>query len=138
MSQRRVHFPRTTAGQRKLLFETWEATQDVEAACQKAHVCAGTFYRWKPRYERGGQAALEHFASHAPKHPHRTPSAVEAQVLDLQRAHPAWGKQRLSSEVAKANGWVPMVSPNTVKRILKDAGLWSTIESTVKKGGLNP
>jgi hypothetical protein len=26
--------------------------------------------------------------------------------------------------MAKANNWVPLVSPNTVKRILRDAELW--------------
>lgn len=29
--------------------------------------------------------------------------------------------------MAKANNWVPLVSPNTVKRILKDAGLWEAV-----------
>jgi hypothetical protein len=28
------------------------------------------------------------------------------------------GKQRIADELAKANGWVPIVNPNTVKRIL--------------------
>jgi len=26
--------------------------------------------------------------------------------------------------MAKANNWVPLIRPNTVKRILSDAGLW--------------
>ncbi len=46
-----------------------------------------------------------------------------------------WGKQRIADELAKANTWVPVISPNTVKRILQDAGLW-TPAATPEKGGL--
>ncbi|MCC9078738.1 hypothetical protein FKZ61_021820, partial [Litorilinea aerophila] len=38
MAKRRTHFPHTTPQQRKLLFETWEATGNVTLACRKAHV----------------------------------------------------------------------------------------------------
>ncbi len=44
---------------------------------------------------------------------------------------------RIADELAKGNNWVPLVSPNTVKRILKDAGLWPEPEATAKKGALN-
>lgn len=36
-----VHFPLTTPGQRRLLFETWESTGSVTGACRKAHVGRG-------------------------------------------------------------------------------------------------
>jgi transposase len=133
MDEKHTCFPRTTVSQRRLLFETWEATQDVEAACRAAHVCRQTFYNWKPRFATGGYAALEHFASFAPKAPHCTPAAVAERVLALRREHPDWGKTRLADELAKANQWVPLVSPNTVRRILQEAGFWS--EAPAKKGG---
>lgn len=40
----RTHFPQTTPSQRRLLFETWEATGNVEQACRVAHVGQRTFY----------------------------------------------------------------------------------------------
>ena len=136
MSTKRIHFPQTTAQQRKLLFETWEATGNVTLACRKAHVGRGTFYYWKPRFDRYGYAGLEEFASRAPKEPCRTPSETEQRVISLRRKHPDWGKKRIADELAKANNWVPLVSPNTVKRILKDAGLWEAVEAEVgKKAG---
>lgn len=133
MNTKRVHFPETTAQQRKLLFETWEESGNVTAACRKAHVGRGTFYYWKPRFERYGYAGLEAFESRAPKEPHRTASKVEQQVIALRREHPDWGKKRIAEELARANNWVPLVSPNTVKRILKDAGLWEAVETEAKK-----
>lgn len=131
---KRIHFPLTTAQQRRLLFETWQATGDVALACHTAHVGRRTFYTWKPRFLAGGYAALDHFPSRAPNRTRRTPDLIEAQVIALRQQHLAWGKQRLADELAKANGWVPLVSPNTIKRILRDAGLWDTAPVTAKKG----
>ena len=130
----RIHFPLTTAQQRRLLFETWEATGDVDLACRTAYVSRRTFYAWKPRFAAGGYPALEHFASRAPKHTRRTADAVAEQVVALRQAHPDWGKQRIADELAKANQWVPLISPNTVKRILRDAGLWERATAPKKSG----
>jgi transposase len=135
MSKPHIHFPRTTADQRKLLFETWEASHNVIAACQRAHVARGTFYYWQPRFELGGYPALEQSQSHAPKEPARTAQDIEHRVIDLRRQNPTWGKRRIADELAKANSWEPLVSPNTVKRILIDAGLWTPLQATAKKGG---
>ncbi|MBM3128861.1 MAG: helix-turn-helix domain-containing protein [Chloroflexi bacterium] len=136
MSKQHIHFPRTTAGQRKLLFETWEANHDVTTACRRAHVARGTFYYWQPRFETGGYAALEHSQSRAPKKPARTAPDIEQRVIDLRRHNPQWGKRRIADELAKANCWEPVIRPNTVKRILIDAGLWTPLPATAKKGGL--
>jgi transposase len=130
----RIHFPLTTAQQRRLLFESWEATGDVDLACRTAHVGRRTFYTWKPRFVAGGYPALEHFASRAPHHTRRASDTVAEQVITLRQAHPDWGKQRIADELAKANHWVPLLSPNTVKRILRDAGLWPRAAAPKKSG----
>ena len=129
MDTKRIHFPQTTAQQRELLFETWEATGNVTEACRKAHVGRGTFYYWKPRFDEHGYAGLEEFESRAPKEPYRTPPDIEQKVIALRREHPKWGKKRIADELAKANNWVPLVWPNTVRRILEDASLWETEEA---------
>ncbi|MBN2002504.1 MAG: helix-turn-helix domain-containing protein [Anaerolineae bacterium] len=137
MEKKRTYFPRTTAQQRRLLFEVWEAGGSVAEACNQAHVCERTFFKWKPRFEAGGYAALEEFRSHAPKNPPRKAQEVEEKVMAMRRQHTDWGKKRIADELAKGNNWVPLVSPNTVKRILEDAGLWPEPEATAKKGALN-
>lgn len=124
MDQKRTYFPRTTASQRRLLFETWEETSDVATACRKAHVCRQTFYNWQPRFAAASYAGLEACASSAPKVPQQTAAAVAARVAELRRQNPSWGKQRIADELAQANNWVPVIAPNTVRRILRDAGLW--------------
>ena len=135
MNTKRTYFPETTAQQRKLLFKTWEAIGNVTQACRTAHVGRGTFYYWKSRFDKDGYAGLEAFASRAPKNPHRTPPETEQKVVDLKRAQAGWGMQRIADELAKANGWVPLISPHTVRRILKDAGLWEGLETGAEKKG---
>ena len=124
MDTQRTYFRVTTAQQRKLLYETWEATGSVTVACRKARVSRGTFYHWKSRFEKSGYAGLEKCVSHAPHKRNAKAPLIAEKVVELRRAHPEWGKARISQEMAKANNWVPIVSPNTVKRILQDADLW--------------
>lgn len=138
MTKKRTYFPPTTAQQRRLLFEIWEETRDREEACGKAHVAQSTFYHWKPRFEAGGYEALDEPLSHAPHRPKMVSPEIEERVIEMRRSQPDWGKRRIADELAKGNNWVPLVSPNTVKRILQDAGLWPEIENGAKKGGRKP
>ena len=133
MLARRIHYPRTTAQQRKLLFEIWEETGNISEACRKAHVGRGTFYYWRARFEEKGYEGLEEFADHAPKNPKRIEDKVEQAIIEMRKEHEDWGKKRIAQELAKKNNWVPVVSPNTVKRVLQDAGLWARIEEEAKK-----
>ncbi len=125
MSPKRTYFGFSTPQQRKLLFETWEATGSVPEACQKAHVSIGLFYYWKPRFEQYGYVGLEEFESRVAHKLNYKDTAIQQKVIAMRRENPDWGKARIANEMAKANYWVPLVSPNTVKRILEDAGLWS-------------
>lgn len=134
----RIHYPRTTGSQRKLLFETWEETKDVAKACSTARVSERTFYYWKPRFETGGYEALEQFASHAPQEPKRTAETIEQEVIELRRQNGSWGKRRIADELGKKNNWIPVISPNTVKRILQDADLWPQPETKSPKTKFEP
>ena len=128
MSPKRTYFGFSTAQQRKLLFEVWEATHNIEEACQQARVSERFFYYWKPRFEQNGYAGVEKFGSRVAHKVNKKDAAIEKRVLDLRRDNPDWGKTRISQEMAKANQWVPVVSPNTVRRMLQDAGLWPESE----------
>lgn len=136
MSKQRVYYPRTTAQQRQLLFETWEATGDVKLACQRAHVSERTFYKWKQRFVTGGYEGLRETKSHAPHQPRQVAAGVAERVVKLKQANPSWGKKRIADEMSRLNNWVPLVSHNTVRRILQEAGLWSVPAKSGQRGGL--
>ena len=127
--KKHIYYPRTTASQREVLFERWQETKDVRAACQKARVSERTFYYWKPRFEAKGYEALPEFQPLGAKKGSRTPPAVEEKVIKMRQANQKWGKRRIADELSKENNWVSLVSPNTVKRILEDAGLWEPEET---------
>jgi transposase len=134
MKAKHVYFPPTTPQQRKLLFETWEQSSNVSAACRKAHVGRATFYYWKSRFVENGYAGLETYEkAGVPKGTGRVAAEVQSKVAELHRAHADWGKRRLADEMAKANNWVPLISPNSVRRILFEAGMWKPEENRVKK-----
>jgi transposase len=138
MDKKRTYYRPTTAQQRRLLFESWEATGNVSEACRKAHVSRRTFYNWKPRFNQAGYPGLETTASSAPKEPQKKSDQIEKQVIEMRRQHPDWGKLRIANELSKSNSWVPLVSPNTVRRILQEAGLWSEPEALTKKKRTEP
>ena len=134
MKAKRVYFPPTTPQQRKLLFEVWEQTDNVTAACQKGHIGRTTFYYWKPRFQKDGYVGLEAYEkTGVPKGTGCVAADVENTVLELHDQHVDWGKHRLTDEIAKANNWVALVSPDTVRRILEDVGMWKPEEKRVKK-----
>jgi len=124
MSEKRTYYGYTTYQQRKLLFETWEETGKVKLACEKAHVSERLFYYWKRRFDEKGYRGLEEFASRAAHKLNKKDESIEQKVIETRREHGEWGKQRIADELARANNWEPIVSANTVRRILQTAGLW--------------
>ncbi len=132
----KTYYPATTVQQREMLFRTWEEIGSVTKACQKAHVGRNTFYLWKPRFEKEGYAGLVNSKKNGvPKGTGRVAGNVEGKVLELHTHNPKWGKHRLAHEIAKENNWVPLISPNTVRRVLEDAGMWKPEERKGKKTG---
>lgn len=133
MEKQRIHYPRTTPSQRKLLFKIWEETGDRAKACEEARVSEGAFYYWRPRFEAGRYEGVAQFASHAPQKPKRTSVKIAEEVIALRRENARWGKQRIADDLAQKNNWVAVISPNTVKRILQEAGLWPATQSVRAK-----
>lgn len=138
MSQKRTYYGFSTPQQRKMLFELWEASGNIAAACATARVSPSLFYYWKPRFDQAGYAGLEAFESRTAHHLNTKAEAIEQQVVALRRDNPDWGKARIMHEMAKAHNWVPVISPNTVKRILSDAGLWSDSGAEKKRSPHKP
>jgi len=135
MSPKRVYYGYTTPQQRKLLFESWEVTGSVTKACREARVSRGLFYYWKQRFDEKGYTGLEEYESRAAHKLNRKAEPIRQQVIKIRCEHPGWGKARISLEMSKANNWVPVVSPNAVKHILEETGLWSAQASREKKAG---
>ncbi|MBV7330258.1 helix-turn-helix domain-containing protein [Chloroflexi bacterium TSY] len=114
----------TTPQQRHQLFRLWEETGNANEACRRTGVSRATFYYWKPRFHSGGYDALNEMRSHAPKNPRKIPDELVRQIIALKRQHPTWGKLRIARTISKKNKLETVMSPNTVRRVLMDEGLW--------------
>ncbi|MEM7132155.1 MAG: helix-turn-helix domain-containing protein [Chloroflexota bacterium] len=125
MTKQPTLFNTTTLQQRNLLFQSWEATGNISEACRRANVSRRTFYYWRERFEEGGYAALQADGPPKPQGNHRTPKDIEMLVIQLKRRHPTWGKLQIAQQI-QATRSDTQISPKTVRRILRDAGLWSS------------
>lgn len=122
---KRPYFRPTTAAQRRLLFETYQATEDVAEACAKAHVGRGTFYYWRARFEAGGYEALEQERSRAPHRTRIPPIApeIEQEVVAYKQTHPEAGYRTIAQRLRQAHKGQPVIGPSKVRLILLEAGL---------------
>lgn len=116
-----VYFRRTTSGQRHLLFTTAEDTGNVSAAAHHAHTGRGTYYYWRPRVEAGGLAALDTERSRAPHRTRIAPvsAALQQEVRDYERQHPAAGYRTIANDINKAHGWQKVISHDKVGEIVR-------------------
>jgi transposase len=133
MIKKRIHYPDTTYSQRQVLFQVWEETQSVTEACRQARTSLSTFYYWKERFEQGGYEALKKPKRPGPEKGIRVASEIQEKVVAMKEAHPEWGKRRIADELAKANSWVPVISPNAVRRILVENDRWPETKQRDKK-----
>lgn len=134
MGKQRIYYPRTSYSQRKRLFEIWEEMGNVSQACQQAHVSRGTYYHWKDRFEEEGYEGIKETKKAGPEKGVQTEEEIKEAVVKLKEENEEWGKKRIAHELAKKNSWMPVISPNTVRAILKEKGLWpETVPETKKK-----
>lgn len=133
MTKKRIYYPKTTFSQRQVLFQVWEETQNVAEACRQARTSESTFYYWKERFESGGYEGLREFEKSGPARGIQVAEKIQKKVVALKKGHPEWGKQRITDEVTKENGWMPLISPNAVRRILVENGLWPKQEERAQK-----
>ncbi len=99
-----------------------EELRNVSAACREAGISRTLFYRWRRRFERYGRDGLHPRRRQArPGRPPQVPPHVERLVVGHALAWPTWGCRRVSLQLARDLG--VQVSPSTVQRLLRRAGL---------------
>lgn len=89
--------------------------------CRRFGISPQTAYKWLARYAKDGSAGLAD-RSRRPQHsPDQTPSDVQAAVVELRLAHPAWGGRKISRRLQDLG--LVSVAPSTVSSILHRHGL---------------
>jgi transposase InsO family protein len=92
----------------------------VTKACREFNVPRSSFYRWKQKYEKAGQAGLYRERPVAYRHPSKTSVEVVEKILEL-RAEYQFGALRIRYYLERYHGI--KVSESTVSRVLKTHGV---------------
>ena len=97
------------------------AGANVSELCRRFGVSRSNGCKWLGRYRAEGEAGLSE-RSRRPHHsPGRTPEELEAEVLAVRQAHPAWGGRKIRRVLERGGREAP--SASTVTEILRRAGM---------------
>lgn len=87
---------------------------NISALCRGFGISRKTGYRWLARYQAGDEPGLAD-TSRRPHHsPTRTPAALEAAVLRVRAAYPAWGGRNIKAWLERSG--TPAPSPSSLER----------------------
>jgi transposase InsO family protein len=94
---------------------------NVRELCRRYRISPPTAYKWIGRFRAGGPAALADGPRRPTSSPDRTPAPIEAAVLRLRDAHPAWGGRKLRARL-QALGHAAVPAASTITAILRRHG----------------
>jgi transposase len=101
----------------RAVLEVLEGAPVTEVA-RRYGVTRQSVHEWLRRYaSRGGLAGLADRSSRPASCPHQMPAVVEASVVAMRRAHPAWGPDRIRWQLAR-DGVAPVPGRSSVYRAL--------------------
>jgi transposase InsO family protein len=89
--------------------------------CRAWGVSPKTAYKWLARYEASGHEGLVEISRRPTRSPGHTPAEVEADVLAIRAAQPAWGARKIAALLARQPG-AQVPAPSTITAILRRNG----------------
>ena len=95
---------------------------NVRELCRRFGVSPSSGYKWLGRYRASGSAGLCDRSRRPHTSPGRVTAGLEAQVLAVRAAHPAWGGRKIR-RILQRDGDGPRPAASTVSAILRRHGL---------------
>lgn len=100
-----------------------EGGLSVAEAARRCGISRPTAYRWLARFKEEGEAGLKD-RSRAPRViPHKTPEAIEEQVLQVRRQYPTWGPKKIRGWLTRREPSMDWPAASTMGEILERAGM---------------
>ncbi len=106
----------------RAVLEVLDDGASVTGVARRYGVARQTVHKWLRRYARDGLGGLADRSSRPVSCPHQMGPVVEARIVGMRRAHPAWGPSRIRWELERA-GVVPLPGRSAVYRALVRHGL---------------
>ena len=105
---------------------------NISRLCRRFKVSRKTGYKWLNRFLLEKDAGLADRSRRPHGSPSATSAALEAAVLQVREAHPAWGGRKIRARL-QALGWVEVPAASTITAILRRHGLINPEESAKHK-----
>lgn len=105
---------------------------NMSELCRRFGISRRVGYKWLGRYEADGEAGLADRSRRPRRSPGQTPEAMEARVLELREAHPAWGGRKLRRRLVDL-GAEAVPAPSTLTEILRRKGRLDEAEGAQHK-----
>lgn len=104
---------------------------NISQLCLRFGITRRTGYKWLERYRSAGLEGLSDRSRKPYGSPGKTPPEVEAAVIELRKANPAWGAKKLGHVLLRDGQLGHFVVPSrpTITAILHRAGLIAREES---------
>jgi transposase InsO family protein len=93
---------------------------NLSALCRAFGISRKTAYKWLARYQQSGEAGLVEQSRRPHCSPTQTPAELEATVLAVRAAHPAWGGRKIAAWLSRQE--LPAPAPSTITTILARHG----------------
>lgn len=100
----------------------------VRELCRRFGISPPTGYKWLRRYQAAGRTGLADHSRRPHTSPARTPAALEACIVAVRHAHPAWGGRKIRAWL-QAQGDDTVPSASTITAILRRHDLLDPDES---------
>ena len=114
---------------RKEFVQAAESCSNFSSLCREFGITRATGYKWLARYENN--ESLSDRSKRPNVTANKTPTAIEAQIIEARTVHPGWGAKKI--KVSLENKGVEMPCIKTVNNILNRYGCIAKEESLKHK-----
>jgi len=101
---------------------------NIAGLCRNLDISRKTAYKWLARMRQEGESGLADRSRRPQSSPGATPSYLEAAIVELRAAHPAWGGRKIRARL-QARGWTQVPAASTITAVLRRRGLIDPAES---------
>lgn len=108
----------TMSFRREMVILANRANANIREIGRRYKVSAKTIYKWLKRYAKDGEEGLRDISRRPHQSPKRCSKNVEAKVLKIRDAHPAWGARKIGVRL-KTIGEIAVPVDSTIHEILR-------------------
>lgn len=113
-----------TMNERESFIEAWlSRTFSVSELCRRYHISRKTGHKWINRFKEIGLSGLLEQSRARHTQSHKTPTVIEAKILELKYRYPSWGPVTIHSALYRHDAQGEWPASSTIGEILKRHGL---------------